>query len=173
MGLGTMVSSRTGTMQDTQLYPHLFIEEEKINIKVFEIGKGLIKEAEMKSDCGSHVFGYRVDGILVCPWCFENLLQVPMESFSAADWFDAHFGKCDLCAWPLWGLYKYEKDLERSQLVEKEFDISDDLSNLENSVIKEEIELVSLWVYNNDYSFFRKITGGENESGTLLPSFDW
>jgi hypothetical protein len=78
-----------------------------------------------------------------------------------------------LCGWPLWGLYKHEKYLERSQPDEKEFDISDDLSDLENSVPIEEIELVSLRVYNNDHSLFRKITGGENESGTLLSSFDW
>jgi hypothetical protein len=49
----------------------------------------------MKSDCESHIFGYRVDGIRVCPWCFENLGQAARESFTAADWFDAHFGKCD------------------------------------------------------------------------------
>jgi hypothetical protein len=127
----------------------------------------------MKSDCGNHVFGYRVDGILVCPWCIENLGQTAMESFIAADWFDAHFGKCDLCGWPLLGLYKYEKDLQRRQLVEKQFNISDDFSDLEKSVLKEEIELLSLRVYNIECSVFKKIIGGENESGTLLPSFDW
>jgi len=127
----------------------------------------------VKLDCESHIFGYWVDGILVCPWCFENLGQTARESFTAADWFDAHFGKCDQCGWPLWGLYKYEKDLERRQLVEKQFNVSDDFSDLEKSVLKEEIELVSLRVYNTDCSVFKKIIGGENESGTLLPSFDW
>jgi hypothetical protein len=127
---------------------------------------------EVKLNCGDYIFGYWVDWILVCPWCFENLRQVPMESLSAADWFDAHFGKCDLCGWPLWGLYKYEKYLERRKSVENQFDISDNLSNLEESVFKEEIELVSLLLYNTDSLVFRKIIGWKNESGTLLPGLD-
>jgi hypothetical protein len=128
---------------------------------------------EVKLNCGDYIFGYWVDWILVCPCCFENLRQVPMESLIAADWFDAHFGKCDLCGWPLWGLYKYEKYLERRRLAEKEFNVSDDFSGLENSVLKEEIELVSLRVYNTDCSLFRIVMGSENECGTLLPGFDW
>jgi hypothetical protein len=127
----------------------------------------------MKSDCGGHIFGYWVEGVLVCPWCFENLGKYAQESSVAADWFDAHFGKCDLCRWPLWNLYKYEKCLERRGLAEKEFDVSDDFSGLENSVLKEEIELVSLRVYNTDCSLFRIVMGSENESGTLLSGFDW
>lgn len=96
-----------------------------------------------------------------------------MESFVATDWFDAHFGKCDLCRWPLRNLYKYEKYLERRQLAKKEFNICGDFSDLEKSVLKEEIESVSLRVYNTDCSLFRIVMGSENESGTLLSGFDW
>lgn len=121
----------------------------------------------------SYAFGYWFDGVLYCPLCFSDLGRVLPDEIVFMDSIWAHFGECHRCRWPLWGLYKYEKYLERRQLVEKQFNISDDFSDLEKSVLKEEIEMVSLRVYNTDCSVFKKIIGGENESGTLLPSFNW
>ena len=122
----------------------------------------------------SRILGYWFEAYLYCPLCFSNLGRVIPDEIVFIDSIDA-FGKCHNCRWSLRGLYEYEKYLNRRRLVEKQFDISDDFSNLEKPVSKEEIELVSLYLYNTGWSPFTKIVvGGENGcSSDLLQSLDW
>jgi hypothetical protein len=103
------------------------------------------------------ILGYLFDGDLYCPLCFPDFGRVSPDEIVFRDSFDAHFGKCHRCGWPLWGLYQYEKYLERRGRVEKQFNISDDLSDLDKVVLNGETELVSLWVNNTDCPNFRKM----------------
>jgi hypothetical protein len=114
----------------------------------------------------SPILGYWSEAYLYCPLCFSNLGRVLPDEIVFMDSIDS-FGECHSCRWPLWGLYKYEKNLERRKSVENQFDISDNLSNLEESVLKEEIELVSLYVYNTDRSVFREVLTGVTHDQSL------
>lgn len=113
-------------------------------------------------------FGYWFDGDLYCPLCFSDLGKVSPDEIIFINSIEAHFGKCDYCGWPLWGLYKYQKYLERRQLVEKQFDISDNFSDFEKPVLKEEIELISLHVYNTDRSIFREVFTGVTHGESII-----
>lgn len=96
------------------------------------------------------IFGYLYDGLLYCPLCFPDFGRVLPDEIVFRNSLDAHFGKCHRCGWPLWGLYQYENYLDRRKVAEKEFTISDDLSDLDKLILKGEIELISLRVFDAD-----------------------
>lgn len=112
----------------------------------------------MKKRTEGRIFGYWFDGDLYCPLCFSDLGKVSPDEIIFMDSIDAHFGKCHRCGWPLWGLYQYERYLDRRKVVETGFNISDDLSDLDAVILESEIELMNLWVNDADPSIFNKVS---------------
>lgn len=108
------------------------------------------KEQSYMNRIEDPIVGYWFDGDLYCPLCFSDFGRVSPDEIVFVDSIEAHFGECHRCKWPLWDLYEYEKFLDRKQRDEKQFNISDDLSNLDNRVLKGEIELVSTRVYSDE-----------------------
>jgi hypothetical protein len=113
------------------------------------------------------ILGYWSEAYLYCPLCFSNLGRVIPDEIVFMDSIDA-FGKCHNCRWPLLGLYEYEKYLDRRRSVENQFEITDNFSDFEKSVLKEEIELVSLRLYNTDRSIFRDVLAGVTHNESII-----
>jgi hypothetical protein len=118
------------------------------------------------------IFGFWFDGDLYCPLCFSDLGRLLSDEIIFMDSIDAHFGECHRCKWPLWGLHKYEKYLDRSQVVKKRFVLLNNFSNLDALILKEEVELLTLQIRNTNPSILEKGTVDfPHEESTISAAF--